>query len=651
MSITQRFGVTSLVLVFLSVALIGVITGRYAVELVRQAEMKELNGQFSQLSEAIDFESKRAASMALELSALPSIIGAFAERDREKLLALTQHIYTTKKNELGIEQFQFHLPPATSFLRVNKPEKFGDDLSSFRYMVVEVNKDLKAHRGLEVGVTGLGIRGVVPVFHEEKHIGSLEFGLAFDQAFFESLKKTFKADYVFYAPSNKELKLFAKTHGAKEALTAEELQTAVSGTPVKKEITEGDAHYAILGHVVHDYSGKNAGVIEIVIETSEYISKIKESRNTVYGITAVILLIAGFLSLLIGRSIARPVVSMTQAMKILADGDHSVEVPGTGRKDEIGMMAAAVDVFKRNAIETEALRREQERAKKQAEIERKKTLLDMADHFETSVMGIVKGVASSSTVMRATAKSMSQIAQETSSQAASAASASTEASTNVQTVASATEELSTSVKEISFSVTNAAQIALKAADTTVTTMKTVEKLAVASNKIGEIVELINTIASRTNLLALNATIEAARAGDTGKGFAVVANEVKELANQTAKATEEITGQIASVQSETAHAVDAIRSISSIVDKVRDISASIAAAVEQQGVATNEIARNIQEASAGTNAVSKNIVSVERSTTQTEEASEQVLSTADELAQNAEELRKEVDGFLANIRNS
>jgi len=403
------------------------------------------------------------------------------------------------------------------------------------------------------------------------------------------------------------------------------------------------------------------GVDKVSAEMTETYSKVADSRADQaldrikglnfwsYVLGGLSLLLGIILWLLTSRSIVRPINAITKVMDRLAAGDLSVDIPGVARRDETGDMARAVEVFKKNALQVEDLRRDQEAASARAAEQRKVELKQMADAFESSVMGIVRVVSSSSTEMQATAQSMSAAAQQSAVQAANVSSAANHATDNVQTVASAAEELSASIGEISSQVAQAATISKTATQETVQTSDLIKELQAATDKIGGVVQLINDIATQTNLLALNATIEAARAGEAGKGFAVVAGEVKNLANQTSKATEEIGAQISNVQSNTQRAVSAIKHIEEIIGHVQDISTTIAQSVDQQGSATREIAQNVQLAATSTREVSMNIDGVTQAAASTGEAAEQVLGAASDLARNAEQLHHEVAGFLTKIR--
>jgi methyl-accepting chemotaxis protein len=354
------------------------------------------------------------------------------------------------------------------------------------------------------------------------------------------------------------------------------------------------------------------------------------------------------LAFLIGRSIVRPIAGMTGAMEQLATGDTSAPIPAQDFKDEIGAMAKAVGVFKESMIEAERLAQLQreEQAKK---AERQQAIESCIAGFDGSMRQLLDALAAAARELRSTAESMSSTAEETTRQASAVAGASDQASSNVQTVAASTEEMAASITEISRQVVHSSQVAGKAVEAAGRTNETMQGLADAAHKIGEVVSLIQDIASQTNLLALNATIEAARAGEAGKGFAVVASEVKSLATQTGKATEEISGQIGAIQTSTKGAVEAIKSIGGIITEINDISANIASAMEEQGATTREITRHTQEAARGTGEVSQNIAGVNRAASETGAAAAQVLASADELGKQAERLRAEVDQFFARIR--
>ncbi len=360
------------------------------------------------------------------------------------------------------------------------------------------------------------------------------------------------------------------------------------------------------------------------------------------------LVIGALLAWRISGSIAGPIRAMTAAMGRLASGDIGTDVPGLARADEVGAMAKAVQVFKENAIERARL--EESQAAERAEKERRVAAIErLIESFEAQVTAALADVSGAAEQLGVTARSMAALARDTSDQAGASASAAQHTSGNVQTVASATEEMAASIREIARQVERSTAIAAQAVTEAESTTTAVRGLSDAANRIGEVIELIQNIAAQTNLLALNATIEAARAGDAGKGFAVVANEVKTLATQTARATEDIASQISGVQTATQGTVQAIQSIGRTIVSVNEISAAIAAAIAEQDATTGEITRNVQEAAVGTESVSHTIVQVNAAAGETGAAASQVLSAAEAVAGRARTMRGEVQRFLAGIR--
>ncbi|CAO3357726.1 methyl-accepting chemotaxis protein [Azospirillum melinis] len=348
------------------------------------------------------------------------------------------------------------------------------------------------------------------------------------------------------------------------------------------------------------------------------------------------------------RTVSEPIRHLTEAMRSLAGGKLDQAVTGQERGDEIGGMAKALQVFKDGLIQADRLSREQA-AEQAAKQQRAETIDHLIRGFEGSAAAALRTVSSAASELDATAQSMAAMARQTNTQASVVAAAAEQTSANVQTVATAAEEMAASIREIGDQVTRSTRIAGQAVDEAARTTGTVRGLAEAAQRIGDVVKLITDIASQTNLLALNATIEAARAGEAGKGFAVVASEVKSLATQTGKATEEIATQIAAIQEATQGAVQAIDGISGIINQVNDISTGIAAAIEEQGAATAEISRSVHQAASGTQEVTGNIIQVTETAQQTGAASTQVLSAAGELAMQSETLRREVETFLSAIK--
>jgi methyl-accepting chemotaxis protein len=432
---------------------------------------------------------------------------------------------------------------------------------------------------------------------------------------------------------------------------------AANDDVIKTEVLKDD----IIANRSVKFANEAAELMEATVSTAQKNSAV--SKDEVAAETAqanrINLIMAGIVILTLIASavfsflgIARPMTRLNGALGEMAGGNLDVEIPGAARGDEIGDLAKTVTVIRENAEqkardEADAKTRQDQIAAEQ----RKADMIRLANDFEGAVGEIVETVSSASTELEASASTLTSTAERSQELTTMVAAASEEASTNVQSVASATEELSSSINEISRQVQESARMASEAVGQARTTNDRVSELSKAAARIGDVVELINTIAEQTNLLALNATIEAARAGEAGRGFAVVASEVKALAEQTSKATGEIGQQITGIQAATQDSVTAIKEISGTIERLSEISSTIAAAVEEQGAATQEISRNVQQAAHGTQQVSSNIIDVQRGASETGSASSQVLSAAQSLSGDSNRLKLEVGKFLNSVRTA
>jgi methyl-accepting chemotaxis protein len=649
-TIGMRFAAALAAGVILAVAATTVTNVWLSARMIRQSADHELAMLQEIFAGRLRNEAQRALALAESLATNRAVQTAFAERDREGLTAMLVPGFATMKDRHRTVQLQFHTAPAISFLRVHRPEKFGDDLSQIRRTVVEVNSTGKPVSGLENGVEGLGIRGVVPVIHDGKPIGSVEIGMSFGKPLLESFKQTSGADLAFHLKTPTGFDTFASTFAEPPAITPAQMAEAFAGRPVALTTVLGGHDHAVKLAPVQDYRGDTIGVSVLAIDQSKFTAAMDEARSWSVGVGLAVLVLTLLLAALLNRTIAGPLRALTAGMNKLADGDFEVVLPGLGRRDEIGEVAAAVESFKVKAIErarTEAERQEVERIK--IRDEQNKKVETAIEAFRSSIETMLQSVTDSAGIMRANAQSIDGVAGQASGQASEAAAASEQASNSVQTVAAAAEELSASIGEIARQIRQATDVVQSADTKTGRSVAEIESLAAMSQRIGTVVELIQAIAGQTNLLALNATIEAARAGEAGKGFAVVAQEVKALAAQTAKATAEIAGEITAIQGSTRTAVEAVREIGNAMREINQVTASIAGAVEQQGAATREISQNAQAAAECNATLVGNIVTVSDGVSQASRSAGEVFSAADALAGQAERLSGEVAAFFHSLR--
>ena len=598
---------------------------------------------------ALAAEARELASVAATLAAMPPVIDALTHRDRPAMLALLRDSQAAVQT--GGARLNVHAAPAVNFLRVWRPEQNGDDISGRRRTVTEAVRTGQTQVGLERGLRDISIFGVTPIRGADGVLGVVDVALNLTPAVLQRIRDAIDPDIAVLRATEQGFEPIGSTLAAAASGLAspEARAAAMRGERMRSAAEANGRQYAVLTFPLRDVAGQAIGVVELAIDGRAAGAARAEVLRFVLITAAALLVIAILLGLLVARSIARPVTALTQRMQALAAGDLTGTVPGRERADEIGAMARTVEVFQQGLAEAERLRTEQAQAQARVEADRRAATHALAEEVERSLSGIASGLATAAGGLAEAGTRLTTAAERSGAAAAETAGGVSRASESVQTVAAATEELAASTAEISRQITEAASVASEAAQQSRTTDSTVQSLAEAAARIGDVVRLISDIAGQTNLLALNATIEAARAGEAGKGFAVVASEVKNLAGQTARATEEIAGQITAMQAATNASVIAVRTIGETIQRMDSVATAIAAAIEEQGAATREIARAVQQAAEGTSGASASAGRVAEEMSDTVTSIRGVSDGAAEVRHQGDGLRDAVARLIGGLR--
>ena len=590
-------------------------------------------------------ETRRAHSIAMFAASLGSVRQAFETRDRAALADLLAPSFGTLKT-VGVEQFQFHEPPARSFLRLHQLGKFGDDLTTLRPIVLAANRDGSTISGIESGVAGFGIRSVVPVEGRAGRTGTVEIGLGLGA----ELVTAFGTSGVFasIALGERDLRQVASSFPAGYSPARSELEAALDDVRFQSKLEIGGRALAVSHFPLKDHSGRSIGVVGLGVDR-DALDALRAQTAVWYAVTCLLVTLAGVAcTLVLDRVVAAPLGRVTDCLSNLARGEDCGLLPRGSIVSEVGALVHSVVTFRE--VQAERIRLEAENAHQIEARNRLSSEVDGAvEAFRRTSATALDVVGNTSAHLKATAEALAAKAGGASDQATMASLASQSTLNNVQSVAASSGQLSGSIAAIARQADTAGAIVRRAEAVTRTSSEEIEALSEAGSRIGKVVQLIRAIAAQTNLLALNATIEAARAGEAGRGFAVVASEVKSLADQTARATGEIADEVAAIQTSTRQAVEAIHEVSLAMAEIATTTGAINSAIEQQTAATADISRTAQEVAAGTAQMADSVAGASSAIDMTRSTAGDVLTASASLTEEAKRLSVEITTFLRILR--